>query len=199
MEKNLKQKIAAKLKTARFLAGYKTARDFAKYAKVKESTYYLHEAGQRTPKLVDLERYCSLLNLDINSLLATYEDTPEDTPSKKQEMLITHPPEPSQETTVISLNTFGIDASLITPNYFLDRQEYNFHLLEKIAESVYAITGELKYNVNPKLILKISISLYSSLITVSDNPAFLSKLIRPLTLAFEAGLSFKDLSLRGSS
>ncbi|MFI4938460.1 MAG: S24 family peptidase [Candidatus Berkiellales bacterium] len=72
-ESNLKTTICERLKSARYHAGFATAKEFAEKKGLKISTYNLHEAGTRSMSFAVLEHYAQLLNINTNWLLTGVE------------------------------------------------------------------------------------------------------------------------------
>ena len=66
---NKKLGVAGRLQKARVDAGYKTARSFIEKHHLSQSTYSLHETGQRSIGMSAAVKYCDYLNIDINWLL----------------------------------------------------------------------------------------------------------------------------------
>jgi len=63
------KEIAKRLKQARVQAGYKTARSFIENFGISQSTYSLHETGQRSIGSRSAITYCKLLGIDLDWLL----------------------------------------------------------------------------------------------------------------------------------
>lgn len=70
---SLKTQICERLKEARMLAGFKTAKEFAEKKQLKVSTYSLHEAGTRSMSFEVIEHYADILEINTNWLLAGME------------------------------------------------------------------------------------------------------------------------------
>ena len=70
---DLDQEIGKRLRKARKLRGYKSARAFAIEHKIPESTYSQHETGKRSLNPEIVLRYCECLAIDTGWLLSGRE------------------------------------------------------------------------------------------------------------------------------
>lgn len=70
---DLDQEIGKRLRKARKLRGYKSARAFAIEQKIPESTYSQHETGKRSLSPEIVLRYCDCLDVDPGWLLSGRE------------------------------------------------------------------------------------------------------------------------------
>ncbi|MCB1827212.1 MAG: helix-turn-helix transcriptional regulator [Coxiellaceae bacterium] len=70
---DLDQEIGKRLRKARKLRGYKSARSFAIERKIPESTYSQHETGKRSLSPEIVLRYCECLGIDPGWLLSGRE------------------------------------------------------------------------------------------------------------------------------
>ena len=68
MSKSSKE-IGQRLRTARFAAGYRSARDFTTQFSIPESTFSQHETGARSIKIDQARQYCEYLRVDLSWLL----------------------------------------------------------------------------------------------------------------------------------
>jgi transcriptional regulator with XRE-family HTH domain len=91
----------------RVLSGYKTAREFARANFLKESTYYQHESGTRTPTKKILQRYADILNITIDDLT-----TPQSANHNIHQAEINQINEPVCPYTKMAQSTFGVENNI---------------------------------------------------------------------------------------
>lgn len=61
--------IATRLRKARQICGFKTAKEFAIRNNIAVSTYSMHETGRRGLTINVAKRYCYLMGLELNWFL----------------------------------------------------------------------------------------------------------------------------------
>jgi len=153
-----KIEIAARLRTARKMAGYKTLKQFCEKHNIPTSTYSQHETGTRKAKEKILRHYTDLLEVSYDWVLYGLGEPFANTQDSEH-----------------AKELFHRELKKITPRLAMD--EFDKTLFADILSSFFVLQRHLSPDVDPKLISYVLIEIYEDIVSTTEDPITRRKLV----------------------
>ena len=177
--KSVSQAVSDKLKSARCLAGYKSAKAFALNNDIPYITYSQHESGKRKLSAEVVLKYAKLLDVDVNWLLD--QEISSSTASNKQLS-------PQEFKKYINQNKTDLAYTKIDSTSSTVAHEIDIELMQQIAYSVEESFNKEKLDILFNELLLMSSEIYNEVITGNLDYETRTILINTAVKSYKHGL-----------
>ncbi len=165
--------IASKLKEARKIAGYNSAKEFAKEQGIAYQTYTQHESGKRRLTSDTIEKYARILQVSPSFFFSAENNT----------AYYNEPLSPDEISSFTTTRTPQFISKTKATHSVCDKSLF-MSIVERITDQIKASTLTYTY----LEITEISIDIYNHIISISEDKTIQHKMISSVMYTLSAGM-----------